>query len=393
MFVDFHTSPRSTIGLEWELHVIDRETLELAPASPALVKAVGGGKGRPIRPEYLACAIEIVSDTHTTVRACLADLRAQLDRLLEAAASFGVTLIGAGSHPFSHPADQPPVETAHYRGISDMNQWWGRQMAICGTHVHVGVDERDKALPMTWTYARFFPYLLALSAASPFWDGTDSGFASQRTMLFQQLRTNGLPYFFATWAEFEKCVEDLVGCGIIDHADELRWDVRPSPKFGTVENRMADSLPTLAELGCQAAVTQCLAEYFSDSLDNGDWPDYLAPWLVHENKWRAARYGLDAEVITPQPGHPAFPLRQAVPRLVERLQPYAERLDCQEELAFALEIIDRGASYERQRRVSDRTDGDLRAVAAALVRETETGWPAWSWRADGPRGDDTDAAR
>ena len=377
MSVDFHSSPRSTIGMEWELHVVDRDTLELTPGSPALLNAVGGGKGKPIRPEFLPCAIELVSDAHTTVRAGLADLRAHLDRLMEAAATFNVTLVGAGSHPFSHPANQVPLPTEHYLEVAAMNQWWGQQMAICGTHVHVGVASRDMVLPMTWTFARFFPYMLALSAASPFWDGVDSGFASQRTMLFQQLRTNGLPYFFSTWEQFEECVADLVACGVLENPDEIRWDVRPSPKYGTVENRMADSVPTLAEIGCQAAVTQCLAEYFVDSLEGGDWPDYLPPWLVRENKWRAARYGLDAEVITPAPGHPAYSLRQALPRLVEMLQPYAERLDCQEELNFALEIVTKGASYERQRRNYDRVGGDLRAVTATLAQETATGRPVW----------------
>ena len=377
MSVEFHSSLRSTIGIEWELHVIDRDTLELSSASPALVAAVGGGKTRPIRPEFLSCTIEIVSQPRTTIRAGLEDLRGRLDQILEAGEKLNVTVIGAGSHPFSHPADQTPVPTEHYHEVADMNQYWGKQMAICGTHIHIGVDQRDKALPMTWTMARFLPYLLALSAASPFWDGVDSGFASQRTMLFQQLRTNGLPYFFASWEQFEGCVADLIGVGVLEHADEVRWDVRPSPKFGTVENRIPDSMPTLAELGCIAAVTQCLAEYFSDGLDHGEWPDFLAPWLVAENKWRAARYGFDTEVITPEPGDRLVPLREALPRLVERLRPYAQRLDCEEELEFALQIANRGASYERQRRVCQQAGGDLKAVVAALVQETETGHPLW----------------
>ena len=185
--------------------------------------------------------------------------------------------------------------------MADRNQYWGHQMAICGTHVHVGVDHRDKALPITNGLARFYPYLLALSCASPFWEGEDSGYASQRTMLFQQLSTNGLPYPMRKWTEFEDYAEELFDSGMISTPSEIRWDVRPSPKFGTVENRTADSVPTFAELGCVAALTQCFAEYVSRSYAHDQTYESLSPWLVRENKWRAARYGMDASVITPNP--------------------------------------------------------------------------------------------
>jgi carboxylate-amine ligase len=378
MEVTFQSSPRSSVGLEWELHLVDLETLELVPAAADLIAAAGGGDGRPIRKEYLPCTIEIVSGPHQRVGDAIAELAYHLDRLRTLGAELGVGLIGAGSHPFSHPASQRPFQTDRYDLVTDNNQWWGRQMAICGTHVHVGVDRTAYVLPVTWTYARFYPYLLALTASSPFWDAEDSGFASQRTMFFQQLPTNGLPYRFDTWAQFETYIDELVACQMIGEVNELRWDVRPSPKFGTVENRIPDSATTLQELACEAALTQSLGEYFARSLDEGDTPDYLPPWLVRENKWRAARYGLDATIISPNPDERLIPLRQGLPHLIERLLPIAADLGCADELAFGLKILQRGASYERQRRVAGTADAaGLRAVVQSLLAETGSGRPAW----------------
>ncbi|MDR3070984.1 MAG: glutamate--cysteine ligase [Propionibacteriaceae bacterium] len=384
MKLDFTTSKASTVGIEWELNLVDLDTLELTPAAGRLLELVGGGEDQPIRKEYLQCMVEIVSGAHDTIGGAIADIETQFHRLQEAAACMNVGLMASGSHPFSHPAAQKPFSNPRYDIVTDKNQWWGRQMAICGTHVHVGIDSRDKALPITWIFARFYPYLLALSASSPFWDGVDSGYASQRTMMFQQLSTNGLPYRFADWAAFEDYIADLVACKMITNVNELRWDVRPSPRFGTVENRIPDSVPTLRELATQAALTQSLGEYLSRALDEGEAADYLAPWLVRENKWRTCRYGLDATIITPNQNERLLPLRDGLAQLIERLSPFAKNLGCYEELSFATEILARGASYERQRRVfAANADDGLLAVATSLLKETQTNTPDWL-EADSP---------
>jgi len=380
MNVVFRESARSSVGVEWELFVVDAATGELAPAAPQLIEMVHGGDGRPIRKEFVPCVIEIVSEARVVVADAIADVAERLEELQSAASSLGLALIGAGTHPFSRSAAQMPISNPRYDTVAIANGWWGKQMSICGTHVHVGMANQDHVLPATWTYARFYPYLLALSASSPFWEGEDTAFASQRTMLFQQLPTNGLPYLFTTWAEFEAYVTDLVESGMITQADELRWDVRPSPKYGTVENRIPDSVPTLKELACQVALTQCLGEYFLRAFDEGDMPDFLAPWFVRENKWRAARYGLDATIITPSPS-PGRTLvaREGLPRLIKRLGPIAADLGCENELAFALNVVQRGASYERQRQVAgDPAAPDLQAVVRSLMAEMTAGEPLWT---------------
>jgi carboxylate-amine ligase len=349
VLIDFAPSAQSSVGIEWELALVDLVTGELVPAAEPLLEACGGGEDQPIRREYLKNMVELVSGVHTTVAGAVADLAGSLAQVQAAAAGLGVGLIGAGTHPFSRASEQQRFEGARYDVVAERNQYWGNQMAICGTHVHVGVDHRDKALPITNALARFYPYLLALSCASPYWEGEDTGYASQRTMLFQQLPTNGVPFPMRRWSEFEDYAEDLFDAGMISVPSEIRWDVRPSPKFGTVENRTADSVPTLAELGCLAALTQCIAEYVSRTYAHDQTYESLPPWLVRENKWRAARYGMDADVITPSASRRQVPLREGLAQWLERLMPIARDLGCVDELAFAATIAERGASYERQR--------------------------------------------
>lgn len=370
MQVDFAVSPRSSVGLEWELALVAGDTLELTSAAGPLLAELDAGEDGPIRKEYLQEMIEIVSAPHLRVEAAVADLVGGLDRVRRAADSLGVQLLGSGCHPFSRAWDQQPFTGERYDVVWERNAWWGRQMAICGTHIHVGVAHRAQVLPIVNGLARFYPFFLALSASSPFWEGQDSGYASQRTMLFQQLPTNGLPYRMTEWAEFESYAAELAEVGMITVPNDIRWDVRPSPKFGTVENRTADSVPTLGELGALAALTQCLAEFVVRDAEGPGLLEDLPPWLVKENKWRAARYGLDAEVITPDRPGRVRPLREYLVEWLDRLAGVAHDLGCASELDFIEELAARGVSYERQRAIAASHDGDLRAVTRLLIAET-----------------------
>jgi len=171
-------------------------------------------------------------------------------------------------------------------------------MVIFGVYVHVGVDSAGKVLPILNGLLRWFPRLQALSASSPFWSGADTGYASNRALMFQQLPTAGLPFQFDTWPQFEAYVGDMLATGVISEFKEIRWDIRPSPALGTVEIRICDGLPTLDEVAAIAALTQCLVVDLNRRLEAGQ---ALPPWHVQENKWRAARYGLDAQVILDAP--------------------------------------------------------------------------------------------
>ncbi|MCW3159320.1 carboxylate-amine ligase [Micropruina sonneratiae] len=347
MRFDFVPGGKSTIGVEWELALVDATTLSLAPRAQQVLDAVDDPKSGAIRREYLTDMIELVTGVHHRVDAAMDDLRGSLHRVREILGD-DTRLLGAGSHPIDRAADSQPFDFWRYNVVKERNAYWGRQMAVFGTHIHVGVDHRDKALPITYGLARFTPYFIALSGSSPYWEGEDTGYASQRTLIFQQLPTNGLPYPMETWDEFEHYASELEEARMISAPNEIRWDVRPST-FGTVENRVLDSVPTFAELAALTALTQCLAEYMSRELDDGRAIAKLPVWFMKENRWRAARYGLDTDVITPRVGQKVRPMREGIEDWLNRLEPIAAELGCGTELAFIDQLLRHGPSYVRQR--------------------------------------------
>jgi len=376
--VDFHASPRASLGIEWELALVDASTGELVPLAQTVLAAV-----RPqhapehprIKAELLLNTIEVVSGVCGTVAEATADLAANVALVRTVTDPLGVALFSAGSHPFSSPIQQEVTHKERYATLIDRTQWWGRQMLIYGMHVHVGIGSVHKVLPILNGLLNYFPHLQALSASSPFWGGTDTGYASNRALMFQQLPTAGLPFQFDHWDQFESYVGDLLTTGVIDHLNEIRWDIRPSPALGTLETRVCDGLPTLYEVGALAALTHCLVVDLDRRLDAGLTPPTLPPWHVQENKWRSARYGLDAEIILDAASHERL-VTDDLADLLERLAPVAQRLDCATELASVQDIVRRGASYQRQRAVAAAHGGDLRAVVAGLVTEMREG-PAW----------------
>ena len=246
-------------------------------------------------------------------------------------------------------------------------------MMIWGVHVHVGIEDREKALPILDGLLAYLPHLQALSASSPFWAGVETGYASNRALMFQQLPTAGLPYPLADWAAYERYVDDLIRTGVIEDHSEVRWDIRPSPRWGTVEVRVCDGVSTAAEIGAIGALVQCLVEWMSTRLDEGGTLTVLQPWYIRENKWRAARYGMDAEVITDVAGTER-PVADDLRDLLTTLAPFAERLGCAAELQQVRAVLDGGASYQRQLRVAEAAGGDLTAVVAHLAKELREGF-------------------
>ncbi|HHT13704.1 MAG TPA: YbdK family carboxylate-amine ligase [Propionibacterium sp.] len=374
MKINFGQSKQSTLGIEWELAIVDTTTFEQVPGAPLLLERVEDPVDGPIRGEYLQSMVEFVTGVHTSVDSAVGELRERLEWALGVLEPHGLTLLGAGAHPFGNPADQKPHEKPQYRRVTDRNGWWGQQMAINGLHIHVGIDKKDKALPIVYGLARFTPYFIALSASSPFWMGEDSRFASQRTMIFQQLPTNGLPYHMASWSELETFASQLEGVGMIQNPSEIRWDVRPS-QWGTVENRIMDSVPTLMEVGALAALSQTLVERMSQVLAKGETLDRLPYWFMRENKWRAARYGLAADVISVRKDDYIIHASDGIAYWLDKLGYIAEELGCQEQFEHVRELVTKGPSYLRQRRVAAATDGDMRAVTRSIVEELRAGTP------------------
>ncbi len=374
MGIEFAKSHRSRLGIEWELACVDRATGELTPAAPELLALTGDFDGFPlVTGELLTNTVELVSSPSPTVGPAVAELSTLLDTVVPLADSLGIDLMSAGTHPFSRPVDQEVTpDNPRYDTLLDRTQWWGEQMLIWGVHVHVSVEDRAKVMPLIDGLLTYLPHLQALSASSPFWEGRATGYASNRAMLFQQLPTGGLPPQFSTWEQYESMVADLLHVGVIDVVSELRWDIRPSPRWGTIEVRAFDGVSTTGEIAALTALTQCLVEHLSRALDSGAGVPRMQPWFVRENKWRAARYGMDAILIRNADGDERL-VTEDLEELLVTLAPVAEDLGCPAELDLVRSIMEHGAGYQRQVQVAAAHDDDLRAVVAHLVAELRDG--------------------
>ncbi|MFO7191338.1 glutamate--cysteine ligase [Thermocrispum agreste] len=375
MRIDFAPSRRSTVGAEWELALVERRTGELASVAERILSEVcepGMDEHPKVKQELLLNTVEIITGVCDTVAEIAEDLTESLELVRKVTDPLGVELFCAGTHPFAAWYQQKVTNKERYAKLIERTQWWGRQMLIYGVHIHVGIEHKAKALPILDGLLNYAPHLQALSASSPWWGGEDTGYASNRALMFQQLPTAGLPFQFAEWAEFESYVEDMFITGVIDDITEIRWDIRPSPRLGTVEQRVCDGVPTLEEVTAIAALTQCLVEDLSTRLDNGEEIPTMPPWHVQENKWRAARYGMDAIVILNAAGDEKL-VTESLVELLNQLEPTARKLRCENELAGVETILRYGASYQRQRAVAREHNGSLKAVVASLIAEMREG--------------------
>ncbi|SDQ11526.1 glutamate--cysteine ligase [Microbacterium sp. cf332] len=375
MTVPFATSARSSVGIEWELMLADRDSGDLAPRAPEVLAEVEESSALErytITGELLTNTIEVTSGVGDTVAAAVDDIDDAIQRVREFAAPRGLEMLCAGSHPFARWYEQEITDKTRYHKLIERTQWWGRNMMIWGIHIHVGVEDVNKVFPLINALSLYLPHLQALSASSPFWAGDRTGYASNRALVFQQLPTAGLPWDFTEWRDFENYLDGMVRTGVMEDASEVRWDIRPAPKWGTIEIRACDGMSTLPELAAVASLVQVLTEHLSRELDEGRELPTIPPWFVRENKWRAARYGLDARLIVDADGtqrHVADHLRETV----ERLAPIAAELHCAREFQGVTTILDQGASYLRQTRIADAADGDLREVVQHLIREFRDG--------------------
>ena len=374
MHIDFNPSPGPSLGIEVELELIDRRTGLLASAATDILTELGaehpGGEHPKAKHELFECCIEIITGVCQDVGEARADLERTLAEVREAADRRGITLICSGSHPFSAWSEQQVSPNPRYDQLVEQMQWMAHRMQIFGVHVHVGVRSAEKSVALANALATYIPHFLALSASSPYWEGHDTGLASARSKVFEGLPTAGLPAPIETWADFEEYMSTLITAGAISTVREVWWDIRPHPDFGTVELRMCDGLPSLGEVAAVAALAQCLVHHLDGLHDRGELHGRQREWILRENKWRAGRHGLEAEIIIDDRGA-VSPVRDEVLGLLETLAPAAAELGCSAELASVSRILAAGPSYHRQRSISEGGT-DLGAVVDLLARELAT---------------------
>ncbi len=370
MRIDFHGSARPTLGVEWEFALVDKTSGDLSNRADELFAAAHprlGGTSQ-LHQELLRNTVEIVTGVSDTVAEAVEDLRGTLGIVMDEADTLGLDLFSAGTHPFADWSRQQLSVGPRYEELINRTQWWGRQMLIWGVHVHVGLPEKSRVMPVMNSLLTTYPHVLALSASSPVWAGTDTGYASNRALMFQQLPTAGLPFQFEEWSQYEHIVGDQLTTGVIDDLSEIRWDLRPACHLGTLENRVSDGIARIDELAGLTALIHCLVVEADTRIAAGETLPTLPPWHVQENKWRAARYGLDAIVIVDDQNTERL-VTDDLADLLERLEPTAKRLGCEAELRSVADIPVRGASYQRQRAAAQATGGDLRAVVRSVVND------------------------
>lgn len=355
MHIDFNSSGGPSLGVEVEFELVDRTTRELASAAQEILGVMGQGHPDGDHPkakhELFECTIEIITGICTTVAEAKADLQETLDVVDAHAADRGLALMCSGTHPFSDWRNQRVTPNPRYEALVAEMAWMAERLQIFGVHYHVGIRSAEKVVAIANALSTYIPHFLALSASSPFWDSHDTGLASSRSKVFEGLPTAGLPEQIDDWPDFERFMGTLVSASAIKTVREVWWDIRPHPDFGTVELRMCDGIPTLREVAALAAMAQCLVEWFDQAHDRGEALPLPLEWILRQNKWRAARHGIEADLIVDEDGG-CQPMREGVTELLATLMPVAENLQCSDELADVATILEAGPSYRRQRQAA-----------------------------------------
>jgi glutamate---cysteine ligase / carboxylate-amine ligase len=363
-----------TIGVEEEYQIINVKTRELQSRGASILLRAQEAVGEQAQSELYLSQIEI----GTPICRTLAEVRAEITRLrgevIAAAEKGGDRIAAAGTHPFSHWEDQQVTPKARYIGIAQDYQQLAREQLIFGCHVHVGIDDREAAVQVMNRTRPWLAVLLALAANSPFWLAADTGYASFRTEIWRRWPMSGTPHVFTSRAEYDALVDSLVATESITDGTKIYWDVRPSARFETLEFRVTDVCMTIDEAVMIAGLARALARTCYAQAVRDEPVHHPRPELLRAAKWRAARYGLDADLIDVEAGS-SVPARAMVEKLLSFAQPSLEEHgEWTEVSAIARETVERGNGATRQRAAYTRA-GRLEDVIDLIVAETSKGTP------------------
>ncbi len=359
----FQPSPEVSLGVELEFQLLDRESGDLAPGAVRILPACEQDGVEGVTAELLQSMIEIKTGVCRDVAAVRDTLVPTIRRVRNIAASLGYDLAMGGTHPFNRTSTGAVFPAERYARLQERMAGMTYQIVTFGLHVHVGMPSGDLAIGVTNTLVQYLPHLLALSANSPFWQGVDTGLASSRAAMFRLTPLAGVPHYFANWADFCTYAEVMRECQAIRATKDLYWDIRPRPQQGTIEFRICDVPPTLAQTFAIVALIRGLSiatlRLLQDrpKLRRGDQRRY---WVVPENKWLATRYGLQAQCIR-TPGGKRQSLGREAADLIERVMPIAQETGDAPFLAALGPVAQMESGSDRLRRLYRET-GDWKAV-------------------------------
>ena len=339
-----------TLGIEEEYLLVDKDSLQLAVAPEALMKACQSDFEGQVSPEFLQCQIEVGTHPYATIAGAREDLKRLRSGVSKRAAEHNLAPIAVSCHPFASWKDQHHTRKERYDALHHALGGVARRMLICGMHVHVGVEDPSLRSDLMPQLCYFLPHLLALSTSSPFWEGDDTNLSSYRLTIFDNLPRTGLPPVFSSWSEYERTTHVLVELGIIEDTTKIWWDLRPSHRFPTLETRIMDVQPRLEHTLSLAALVQALVRMLCRlKARNLRWRQYDR-FLIAENRWRAQRYGV-GEGLIDFGTRSIKPMTELMDELMGILAEDAEALGTLTEIARLRQIAETGTSATRQRRV------------------------------------------
>jgi carboxylate-amine ligase len=362
--LEFTCNKKPTLGLELELQLVDQQTWELTPKVTDILKMLPKEQTWA-KPELAQSYLELNSSVCNTVSELKNDLQPKIKHVKNLANHNHAELFWAATHPFSLWMDQKITPDKRYYQLVEKMQDTARRIVTFGMHVHVGVDSGDKAIMIIDRMMRHLPTLLALSVNSPFWVGRNTGLKSQRCKIMEQLPAAGLPPYMRNYSEYSWLVNHSIQTGFINSIREVWWDIRPHPKFGTVEVRICDVPPSLEHALSLAALIQCLVTALSEQIDEGVYQHEIHPIMVKQNKWMALRYGMDAQMTDPVTLE-LIPVKQQAYHLYEKLIPYAIKLNCLNELEGIKKLLEEPTGAQRQIMLYNET-GSFKKMIKYLV--------------------------
>ena len=359
------TGPAYTIGIEEELMILDGSTLDLVNAIESMLESAEVGD---LKPELLESVLETSTDPCENVEQAGDQLRTLRRQVIETARRQGMAIGAAGTHPFAKWEDQRIVARPRYRDLVSALRFVARQELIFGVHVHIGVDDPDKAIYVANGMRVHLPILLGLSANSPFWRGDATGLASTRHPVFRAFPRVGIPPTYADWDDYARRIDFMINAKVIEDYTYLWFDVRPHPNFGTVEVRVMDAQTRLEHTVGLAALVQALVKELSEQFAAGEQPMSLPFEMLEENKWLAARHGLDGELVD-LPAFERVGARALARRLLDRVREHAQDLGSADQLKGVEDLLERGNGAARLAVVYE-ANSDMHELMAEIVDAT-----------------------
>ncbi len=364
--------PMLTIGIEEEYQIIDPETRELRSYITQFLELEEGKmilRERELKPELHQSMVEMGTPVCHNIQEARDEVRRMRAAIGSLAKKRGLCVASAGTHPFSSWMQQEITPFERYLGVVQDMQILARQLLIFGTHVHIGIEDREFLID-TMNVARYLlPHVLALSTSSPFWQGQDTGLKSYRSVIFKNFPRTSIPDYYAGWSDYQYYTDTLIKTGCIPDTTKIWWDVRPNAKYPTLEFRICDACTRLEEVICVAAIFQAIVlKLWKLRRDNMTFRVYRRA-LIEENKWRAVRYGLDGKLID-FGKQEELPARDLIRELIEWfIGDVVDELGSRQEVEYAYKILAEGSSADRQLR-KYRETGDMKAVVDQIVAET-----------------------